>query len=340
MSTQSSRRFIVIGPGATGGAIAVELARHGSDVLLVARGAEYDAISAHGLIFHTPEGSEAVQIPVANGPEQVTLTPDDVFIIATKVQDVEPALRAWAWQPVAAADGTVTRAARTIPLVTVQNGFNAERVALRWFSTVYAGTILCSGGKTTVGEISNYGRSKSALLWLGRYPSGTDAEVEAIAAELNATGRIGVQVVDEIQGFKAYKLAYNTVNSVEPVFAPSELRDELVDRLKLEALDVFAAHGIKPVDVNAEGVSTLDTDTLQGGEVAGQPRQGNSTFQSFVRGSEVESDYLNGEVVLLARLAGVAAPLNEALQLLIQEAVAEGRQPGALGDDVLKELLG
>ncbi len=339
MSTQSTRRFILIGPGATGGTIAAELVRHGSDVLLVARGAEYDAISTQGLIYHTPDGTETLSIPVVKGPEQVTLTPDDVFIIATKVQDVEPALRAWAWQPVTAADGTVTRAARTIPLVTVQNGFNAERVALRWFSTVYAGTIGCPGGKTTVGEITNYGATTRALLWLGRYPSGSDDELRSIAAELRATGRIGVQVVDDIKGFKAWKLSYNTVNSVEPVFAPSELRAELVDRLRLEALDVFAADGIKPVDLHAEGVSELDLDSLKGGEVAGQPRAGNSTLQSYVRGAEVESDYLNGEVVLLARLLGVDAPLNEALQLLIQEAVAEKREPGALGDDELKALL-
>ncbi|MFI5428945.1 ketopantoate reductase family protein [Aeromicrobium sp. UC242_57] len=156
---------------------------------------------------------------------------------------------------------------------------------------------------------------------------------------LRATGRIGVQVVDEIRGFKAWKLSYNTVNSVEPVFAPSELRSELVERLRLEALDVFAAEGIKPVDIHAEGVSTIDLEDLHGGAVEGQPRQGNSTLQSYVRGAEVESDYLNGEVVLLARLNGVEAPLNEALQLLIQEAVADKRAPGALGDEELAQLL-
>jgi len=339
VSSASSRRFIVIGPGATGGTLAAELTRQGSDVLLVARGAEFDAISAAGLVYHTPDGTEVLPIPVVDGPESVELTPDDVLIITAKVQDVEPALRQWAWQPVVAADGEVTTAARTIPLVTVQNGLNAERVALRWFSTVYAGTIGCPGGKTTVGEVTNYGTTVRALLWLGTYPQGGDAVLDSIAAELRAGGRIAVDVVQDIRTVKAWKLSVITHNSTEAVFAASPLRAELDERLRVEAVEILTAAGTPPAEIVDGHVSGLDIGAVVMGDVEGQPRPGSSTLQSYTRGAPLETDYLNGEIVLLARLLGLTAPLNEALQLLIQVAVAGGRDAGALGDDALAELL-
>jgi 2-dehydropantoate 2-reductase len=53
----------------------------------------------------------------------------------------------------------------------------------------------------------------------------------------------------------------------------------------------------------------------------------------------VETDYLNGEVVLLGRLHGVPTPANELLQRLANEAAREGRRPGSLGERDLLALL-
>ena len=60
-------------------------------------------------------------------------------------------------------------------------------------------------------------------------------------------------------------------------------------------------------------------------ELADAPRSGGSTFQSLQRGAaEVETDYLNGEIVLLGRLHGVPTPHNARLQELARD-VIEGR---------------
>lgn len=53
----------------------------------------------------------------------------------------------------------------------------------------------------------------------------------------------------------------------------------------------------------------------------------------------METDFLNGEIVLLARLAGREAPLNEAVQRRIAKAVRDGTEPGTLTDDDLKRDL-
>ena len=44
----------------------------------------------------------------------------------------------------------------------------------------------------------------------------------------------------------------------------------------------------------------------------------------------MEVDYLNGEIVLLGRLHGVPAPVNEMLQRATHEAVADGTAPGSI----------
>jgi 2-dehydropantoate 2-reductase len=53
-----------------------------------------------------------------------------------------------------------------------------------------------------------------------------------------------------------------------------------------------------------------------------------STWQSFTRGTTSEVDYLNGEIVRLARIHSVAAPLNAAFQLAAARLALEDRQPG------------
>ena len=47
-------------------------------------------------------------------------------------------------------------------------------------------------------------------------------------------------------------------------------------------------------------------------DIDGRSRAGSSTWQSLARGTgALETDYLNGEIVLQGRLHGVPTPLNE-----------------------------
>ena len=72
----------------------------------------------------------------------------------------------------------------------------------------------------------------------------------------------------------------------------------------------------------------------------GQPHLGSSTWQSLARGSgSTEADWLNGEIVLLGRLAGVPTPVNALLQRLAAEFAAAGRPPGALTEDEILARL-
>ena len=47
-------RFVIFGAGAIGGVVGARLAQAGRDVVLIARGAHYDAIREHGLRIEDP----------------------------------------------------------------------------------------------------------------------------------------------------------------------------------------------------------------------------------------------------------------------------------------------
>jgi len=336
---RTARRVVIIGPGATGGAIAAELHTADVPVVLVARGAEYDAIAAHGLAYHTPAGSQQIRLPVANGPAGVALEHDDLLLLATKCHDAEAALRDWAWQPVRLADGRWGTAARHLPLLTIQNGLITEQVAQRWFTTIYGATIGCPGGKERAGEIINFGAAARVLVWLGIVAGGSTAERTAVADLLRRSSLIRVQEVEDIAPWKAWKLGYNTVNGLEPVFSGSPAREVLRRELRAEALEVLHHAGVVAVDPYHDSSSELDLSLIAPHPVAGKQRQGNSTLQSFLRGAPLETDYLNGEVVLLGRQLGIPTPLNESVQELVA-LVAAGALPDApLDETAVRALL-
>lgn len=54
---------------------------------------------------------------------------------------------------------------------------------------------------------------------------------------------------------------------------------------------------------------------------------------------QVETDYLNSEIVLLGRLHGVPEPLNAALTRLGRKLAAEGAGPGRMSRAELEQLL-
>ena len=76
------------------------------------------------------------------------------------------------------------------------------------------------------------------------------------------------------------------------------------------------------------------------GQIDGAPRGGGSTWQSLARSTgRIETDFLNGEIVLLGRLHGVPTPVNEKLARLGHELVATGAAPGSIAPDDLAARL-
>jgi thiosulfate/3-mercaptopyruvate sulfurtransferase len=106
---------------------------------------------------------------------------------------------------------------------------------------------------------------------------------------------------------------------------------------RAEARSVLTAAGLEIADL-ASAVGR-DRDQIAPRPTEGPRYTGNSTSQSLTRGTGVESDFINGEVVLTARLAGLAAPVNEAIAERVHQALHDGAPAASLDDDDLLATL-
>lgn len=328
ISERDDRRYVIIGAGAIGATLAAQFEQAGIRSILVARGRQLEAIRANGLRVRRPAGDDVVQLATASGPEDLQLTPSDVLVLATKTQDAEAALAEWAWQPVTGVDGGAGGVATDLPILTFQNGLTTEDLALRRFSRVYAVSIGIAASYLEPGVVVSPSFPVVGVLWLGRYPDAHDALQDEFVADLTAAGYESTSVPN-VSAWKARKLLGNVNNGLDVLDGSDEERAEARRAIVAEATEVFAAAGVAVAEHT--GPFALRIESIPG-HTPGKL----STWQSFARGASSEVDYLNGEVVLIARRAGIQAPLNERLQRILGAQAQAGSAPGT---HTLSDLL-
>lgn len=330
-------RYIVIGAGAIGGTIGGRLFESGHEVVLVARGPHLDALRAHGLRLATPDGTSTLRIPAIGAPGELELRDGDVLVLAVKTQDAEAVLAEWAWQPVRG--GTV--AAQSLPVVCAQNGVASERFALRRFRQVYGMCVWLPATHLEPGAVEAQGAPLAGLLHIGRYPSGTDAIATRIGGDL-AGSRFLAPVTPEVMRWKYGKLLSNLGNAIEAVCghgaADADPSTVLRRRATAEGAAVLDAAGI--AYASEEESAQVRGDRVGILPVNGSPRAGGSSWQSLTRGTgSIETDFLNGEIVLLGRERGMPTPVNEVLQWLANRAARERRAPGSITPGEVMALI-
>ena len=324
-------RYLIIGAGAVGGAIGGRLYQSGHEVVLVARGDHLAALREAGLHLATPDETLHLPVPAVGGPDEVRLRPDDVLVLAVKVQDATAALDAWAGQPVRDAGGTAT-AGEVLPVVCAQNGVAGERLALRRFRHVYGMCVWLPSQFLRPGHVAARCAPLTGMLHLSRYPGGPDETARAIAADLERS-HFAAPVPDDVMRWKYGKLLANLANALDAVGGATLRGDDraraLLRRAHEEGVAVLAAAGVAPV--GAEEQQRMRGGRMEIRPVAGAEPGGSSSWQSLSRGTgSIEADYLNGEIVLLGRLHQVPTPVNETFQRLANAFAREGRRPGAL----------
>ena len=319
-------RFVVYGPGAVGGTIAGNLALHGHDVALIARGAHRAAIAADGLRLRSPDRDDVVRVPVAQHPAELALGDGDVVVLAMKTQDTEPALAELA--AVAPPD---------LPVVCAQNGVENERLALRRFASVHAMCVMLPATFLEPGVVVAHGAPLAGILDVGRYPAGVDDVTRAVAAALDGSG-FSSHPDPAVMRRKHAKLLMNLGNALEAASGTEARSSTLGARAKREALACYAAAGIDAATVEED--AERRGDLVRIAPVEGATRGGGSSWQSLARGAgTVEADHLNGEVALLGRLHGVPTPVNELLQRTANRMARNREAPGSVPVSELEAAL-
>ena len=319
-------RYVVYGAGGIGGVLGARLHQSGNEVVLIARGAHYEAIRDRGLRLRSAFEDETLPIEAVDHPSRIDWRDDDVVLLAMKSQDTLGALEA-----------LEAVAPPSISVVSVQNGVANERAILRFFGRVYAICVMCPTNHLEPGVVQAYSHPITGLFDIGRYPDGVDDTATAISEALRRSTYLS-EVRPDIMRWKYGKLLMNLGNGIDAMCGPPARQTDLYRMVRREGVATLRAARIDFVDREEDAARRADHMKIT--PIDGQERMGGSTWQSLERGlGSVETDYLNGEIVLIGRLHGIPTPVNELLQRLTAQAARNAVPAGSVPpEDILAQL--
>ena len=320
-------RTIIYGIGAVGGTVAAALTLAGHEVVGIARGVQLEKVRRNGLRLRTPQQDRTAQFDCVGDPSEIDLLPDDIVLLCVKSHDTAAALQEL--RKAGAGDQ---------PIFCTQNGIENEREALRYFPNVHGVTVMMPSMYLHPGEVAVFGEPSFGIFDVGRVPEGTDEADSKLVAML-ASANFAAYTSPDIMLSKRSKLLLNLGNVVQAALGLGVASGDLVPRLRTEAEEVYRARGLTWLDVSEP--DPRRAEHLHVVEVPGVERVGGSTLQSLLRDAgSVETDFLNGEIVLQGRLAGIETPLNAAMTRLGAKLLQERAAPGSMTLDEINRMAG
>jgi len=303
-------KIAVIGAGAIGGVVGGYLTQAGEEVVVVGKKEQVRALKENGLTIEGVRGKVQVAVRAVEGFEEEV----DLIVLAVKTQDVASSLEQHAFHGLAC------------PVVTTQNGVRADTLLAERIDPqrIVSSIVMFGSTYLTPGKIIH---NFEGDLIMGNYLKGGEGPVEGI---VNIVEKVfPVIVTEDIMGMKWLKLFVNLNNcvpaligkSMQECFADIHLCTVSIALLK-EGLQLTEQAGINlhslptypverlhvltslPLEESARLFSKIMTTLSK------EPLYG-SILQSIRRGRPSEIDYLNGELVALAKERGCSAPLNE-----------------------------
>ena len=319
-------RVVVIGAGAIGAPIAAQLFERGHPAVLVARGRNFEAIAKDGVEVATPDHTQRSKVDVVDGISSLTLEPDDVVVLCVKSQDTADALEELA-----------AVAPSELAVFCAQNGVANERMVSRYFTNTYGVCVMSPASYLEPGRVEVFSSPVVGVLDVGRWPRGVDETAREMSELLGDAGFASI-ATEEIETLKWGKLLSNVLNALEVLCGPNAGTDDLSQMVRDEAVDCLTAHR---VDVaRARSLANERSKLVNYHPIGSIRRVGSSSWQSVLRGTgNVETDYLNGEIVALGRRYGVETPVNALLVRRANEMAREGRAPGTVSVSELRRDL-
>ena len=336
-------RYIVIGAGAIGGTLGGKLTQHGIDSIMIARGDHGRALIDRGLRLRTPDEDVTLVVTAATGPGEVQLRLDDVLVVATKTHQAAEALTQWVDQPVYDDASVVGTAGELLPVMMALNGVASESIALRYFRRVFGICVWLPAVHLVPGEVIVRSAPISGVFQVGRFPADTrdDADVRMLEQLRTdwTTASFKIVLPEDVMEWKYNKLLHNIGNAFQALVGQNGEFAPLVKQAEAEAIAVLDAAGISYASTEQEAAARANGTTVR--PVAGQPAElGGSSWRSLARGTgNSETDYLNGEIALIARQHGVSAPINTKVTSLARIAAATGQHPGEISAAELQAIL-
>lgn len=328
-------RYGVIGLGAVGsiiGGLLTETLK--KDIVLIGKPYQVDIIKKEGIEIKGLN-KKIKNIQVTNDFSEVKNL--DVIFLCVKSQDTKNA-----------ANQMKEHLKKTALIVSLQNGVrNKEIISKTTGKTVLACVVLFNAVYQKPGKV-NLTIKGGVLL------ENHEKKAENISNVLNKAG-IKTILVDNITGFLWSKLLLNlqiavtalTGQTIKESITNDDSRRIIIETMR-EGIKIVEESGIqlerlpgadpKKILKRLERYSSL---TLKIGSIfIGVKKEArNSMWQSLSRGRSTEIDYINGEIVHLAKKNGLKAPINMKLVELVKQA-EKNPEFKSINPSKLKEILG
>jgi 2-dehydropantoate 2-reductase len=320
-------RVLVVGAGAVGSFLGTLLGSVGYDVTLVRI---FEQPSERPVTLVRSDGTRQV-VAVHRVTKTEDSSPPDLILVAVKMPVLREAL-------------APTQAWPDVPTLTVENGIGAEATA----ADIRTRAPQIAGSLTAPIRLA----SEDELIWLGRGGIGLAAAnpraepfVKPLLADFARAGLRTAELPDA-KAMKWSKLLANLIANAtgaildmdpDAIYADRRLF-EVERRQLLEALDVMAALGLKPVGLPGAAVPWLVRAIRLPGwlsrpilrRVVGGARGGKlPSLRLHVRiagegpsTEETEAAWMNGAVASWGRSSGVATPVNARLAELVDDVAA------------------
>lgn len=331
-------RIAIVGAGAIGCFLAARLSDAGHAVTLVGRGEQVETILRDGLLLIERNGDRRVYR--LNARHTLEDEPE-VALLTVKTQDVVEACQA------------IAPALGRAPVVAMQNGLEADRIAagILGRDTVMGAVVMCATSYLRPGEVSV---QFAGWLIVGE-PFGKVQPRTCVVANALRDG-LPTYISHHLTRTRWSKLIYNLNNGLSaatglslPEIARTESGVRLSVRLMREGYRVARAagvrldhgmYGLSPAalrrDPNASLVALLQSTMTSvvsaapesvGMRILGAASRSRlnqiavrgSTFQSIQRGKNSEIDFLNGYITRLGRQLGVPTPYNARVVELVHD---------------------
>ena len=296
-------RIVIVGAGAIGGCVGGLLCNSANPVALVARGEHGAKIRDGGLNVVFPNRSISCSLKCFESVEQVDWSEEDVCLIATKLNDAEAVM-----------DQLLKTCGPNLPIVCAFNGLQGEKWAASRFENVATIMIWMPSTHLFPGDVRVYGDSCPGVLDIGPVKGKNALTIsETIARMLEESGFESIARPD-ILLWKYAKWITNLGNTAQALI--SDDWKGVAKAAQAEGELVLEAAGIERVKTD-ELLERCKKVNLK--PIDGERRAGGSTWQSFMRGKKLETQWIEGAMARLADEIGVSAPVNHKLAALASD---------------------
>ena len=308
-------KVLVFGAGAIGGYLGAILSAAGEDVTLVARGAQYEALSSKGVTLEGPRSGLPAPVKVKACRPGEEKGPYDVVFVTLKSQQLAEV--ATHLRGLIASDGVLVFPQNGLPwwyFDGIDSPFRGrqlktldpEGVLARTFAPqqIIGGVSLKPSDLVSPGHIRLADGENEALV-MGEIDNQMTPRLEALGAMLTRAGWTGKTVAD-IRKAKWNKLLSNAVWNPLGAITQSTAKEvasftgtqPLAAALMHEVIAVAAGAGMT-LDANAESLVAA---------AAKRPSIPSSTLQDVRAGRGLEMDAIVNAVIEMGEITGVATP--------------------------------